>query len=74
MTNREELKTLSTAASNSLKQRDNGKSDPLGIFPKVEYEEASSVNNIARGSKRVNVEVSGSCPGVDLGLKKDFTL
>ena len=73
MTNREELKTLSTAASNSLKQRDNGKSDPLGIFPKVEYEEASSVNNIARGTLRKNVEVSGSCPGVDLGLKKEPT-
>ena len=60
MTKREETDILSDAVSASLKQRDNGKSDPLGIFPRVDYEEASSVNNIARGSKRVNVEVSGS--------------
>ena len=73
MTKREETDILSDDISASLKQRDNGKSDPLGIFPRVDYEEASSVNNIARGSKRVNVEVSGSCPGVDLGLKKEPT-
>tara|TARA_B100000941_G_scaffold26119_1_gene15583 strand:+ start:15 stop:2069 length:2055 start_codon:yes stop_codon:yes gene_type:complete len=73
MTKREETDILSNDVSASLKQRDNGKSDPLGIFPRVDYEEASSVNNIARGSKRVNVEVSGSCPGVDLGLKKEPT-
>ena len=73
MTNREETDNLSDAVSASLKQRNNGKSDPLGIFPKVDYEEASSVNNIARGSKRVNVEVSGSCPDVDLGLKQEPT-
>ena len=62
---------ISQAESNSLKQRDNGKSDPEGVFPRLEYEEASSVNNIARGTKRVNVELGGASVDIDLDIKKE---
>ena len=72
MANREE-KTLNISAAKaaSFKEKPSGRDDPLGIFPRVDYEEASSVNNIARGTKRVNVDISGSCPGMDLGLKPE---
>lgn len=62
---------ISLAKSLSFKERDNGKNDPDGVFPKVEYEEASSVNNIARGTKRLNVELGGATANVDLDLKKE---
>ena len=62
---------ISQAEANSLKQRDNGKSDPEGVFPRLEYEEASSVNNIARGTKRVNVELGGASVDIDLDIKKE---
>ena len=47
--------TVPEGKANSLKNKENGFSDPSGVFPKVEYEEISSVNEIARGFKRVNV-------------------
>tara|TARA_B100000575_G_scaffold121996_1_gene97142 strand:+ start:67 stop:2145 length:2079 start_codon:yes stop_codon:yes gene_type:complete len=62
---------ISLAESLSLKERDNGRSDPEGVFPRVEYEEASSVNNVARGTKRVNVELGGATANLDLDLKKE---
>ena len=62
---------ISLAESLSFKERDNGKSDPEGVFPRVEYEEASSVNNVARGTKRVNVELGGATANLNLDLKKE---
>ncbi len=62
---------ISQAEAASLKQRDNGRSDPEGVFPRLEYEEASSVNNLARGTKRVNVELGGATSDIDLDLKKE---
>ena len=60
--------TVSPAKANSLKNKENGFSDPTGIFPKVGYEEVSSVNEIARGFKRVNVELGGSVKDIDFDL------
>ncbi len=60
--------TVSPAKANSLKDKENGFSDPTGIFPKVGYEEVSSVNEIARGFKRVNVELGGSVKDIDFDL------
>ena len=51
---------ISLAESLSLKERDNGRSDPEGVFPRVEYEEASSVNNVAQAQ---DVDVSGLADG-----------
>ena len=59
---------VSPAKANSLKNKENGFSDPTGIFPKVGYEEVSSVNEIARGFKRVNVELGGSVKDIDFDL------
>jgi hypothetical protein len=57
--------------ASSLKNKENGFSDPSGIFPKVEYEETSSVNEIARGFKRVNVELGGSVKDIDFDLNEE---
>ena len=61
--------TLPPGKAESLKDKRNGFSDPNGIFPKTEYERQSSVNEIARGFKRVNVELGGWIPESHLADK-----
>ena len=63
--------TLSPGKAESLKDKRNGFSDPNGVFPKTEYERQSSVNEIARGFKRVNVELGGSVSDIDLDLNEE---
>ena len=63
--------TVPEGKASSLKNKENGFSDPSGIFPKVEYEETSSVNEIARGFKRVNVELGGSVKDIDFDLNEE---
>lgn len=63
--------TLPPGKAESLKDKRNGFSDPNGIFPKTEYERQSSVNEIARGFKRVNVELGGSVSDIDLDLNEE---
>ena len=63
--------TVPEGKANSLKNKENGFSDPSGVFPKVEYEETSSVNEIARGFKRVNVELGGSVKDIDFDLNEE---
>ena len=60
--------SLPPGKAESLKDKRDGFSDPTGIFPKTEYERRSSVNEIARGAKRVNVELGGSVADVDFDL------
>lgn len=60
--------TIPDAKARSLRDKTNGFSDPTGSFPKKEYEEASSVNEIARGFKRVNVELGGSVKDINFDL------
>ena len=60
--------SLPPGKSESLKDKKDGFSDPNGIFPKTEYERRSSVNEIARGTKRVNVELGGSVADIDFDL------
>ena len=62
---------LPPGKSNSLKDKANGFSDPTGVFPKTEYERQSSVNEIARGFKRVNVELGGSVADIDFDLGEE---
>ncbi|MBL19129.1 MAG: hypothetical protein CMC82_04800 [Flavobacteriaceae bacterium] len=52
----------------SLKDKQNGFSDPAGVYPKQEYDRVSSVNEIARGFRRVNVELGGSVADIDFDL------
>jgi hypothetical protein len=59
---------LPPGKAESLKDKRNGFSDPTGVYPKTAYERESSVNEIARGFKRVNVELGGSVADVDLDL------
>jgi len=59
---------LPLGKAESLKDKRDGFSDPNGIFPKTEYERRSSVNEIARGTKRVNVELGGSVADIDFDL------
>ncbi len=63
--------TLPPGKAESLKDKRNGFSDPSGSFPKTEYERQSSVNEIARGFKRVNVELGGSVSDIDLDLNEE---
>ena len=63
--------TVPEGKANSLKNKENGFSDPSGVFPKVEYEEISSVNEIARGFKRVNVELGGSVKDINFDLNEE---
>ena len=65
--------TLPPGKAESLKDKRNGFSDPNGVFPKTEYERQSSVNEIARGFKRVNVELGGSVSDIDLDLNEEPT-
>jgi len=60
--------SLPPGKAESLKDKRDGFSDPNGIFPKTEYERRSSVNEIARGTKRVNVELGGSVADIDFDL------
>ena len=62
---------LPQGKAESLKDKRDGFSDPTGIFPKTEYERRSSVNEIARGAKRVNVELGGSVADVDFDLGEE---
>ena len=55
----------------SLKDKQDGFSDPDGVFPKIEYDRVSSVNEIARGFRRVNVELGGSVADIDLDLPNE---
>ena len=55
----------------SVKDKDDGRSDPDGKFPRTEYVGVSSVNNIARGARTKNVYIGGSVPGIDLNLKTE---
>ncbi len=48
-----------------------GKMDPRGEFPRKKNVNASSVNNKARGTERVHVELGGGCDGIDLELKSE---
>lgn len=59
---------LPPGKAESLKDKKNGFSDPTGVYPKTAYERESSVNEIARGFKRVNVELGGSVADIDLDL------
>jgi hypothetical protein len=59
---------LPLGKAESLKDKRNGFSDPTGVYPKTAYERESSVNEIARGFKRVNVELGGSVADIDLDL------
>lgn len=59
---------LPPGKAESLKDKKNGFSDPTGVYPKTAYERESSVNEIARGFKRVNVELGGSVADVNLDL------
>lgn len=59
---------LPPGKAESLKDKRNGFSDPTGVYPKTAYERESSVNEIARGFKRVNVELGGSVADIDLDL------
>ena len=63
--------TVPEGKANSLKNKENAFSDPSGVFPKVEYEEISSVNEIARGFKRVNVELGGSVKDINFDLNEE---
>jgi len=63
--------TVPEGKANSLKNKENGFSDPSGVFPKIEYEEISSVNEIARGFKRVNVELGGSVKDINFDLNEE---
>ena len=55
----------------SVQDRDDGRADPDGQFPRPEYVGVSSVNNIARGTRRKNVYIGGSVPGVNLNLESE---
>jgi len=63
--------TVPLGKVSSLKNKADGFADPTGIYPKVGYEEASSVNEIARGFKRVNVELGGSVSEIDFDLNEE---
>jgi len=63
--------TVPSGKVSSLKNKADGFADPTGIYPKVGYEEASSVNEIARGFKRVNVELGGSVSEIDFDLNEE---
>jgi len=55
----------------SIKNPDDGRSDPDKRFPRKEYVGVSGVNNIARGTRVANVYIGGSVPGVDLELNDE---
>ena len=63
--------TVPEGKANSLKNNEIGFSDPSGVFPIVEYEEISSVKEIARGFKRVNVELGGSVKDINFDLNEE---
>ena len=63
--------TIPAGKAASLKDKKDGFEDPGGVYPRVEYEEQSSVNEIARGFKRVNVELGGSVKDIDLELNDE---
>ena len=48
-----------------------GFNDPRGEFPKKEFVNSPNINDKARGVKRVNVELGGAVPGLDLELKDE---
>ena len=68
-----EYNRLSSTVLESLKDKDDGRSDPDGKFPRREYIGVSSVNNIARGTRTKNVYIGGSVPGINLNLKTEAT-
>ena len=68
-----EYNRLSNTVLESLKDKDDGRSDPDGKFPRREYIGVSSVNNIARGTRTKNVYIGGSVPGINLNLKTEAT-
>jgi len=65
--------TIPAGKAASLKDKKDGFEDPGGAYPRVEYQEQSSVNEIARGFKRVNVELGGSVKDIDLELSDEST-
>ena len=68
-----EYNRLSNTVLESLKDKDDGRSDPDGKFPRREYIGVSSVNNIARGTRTKNVYIGGSVPGINLNLTAEAT-
>ena len=59
------------ASNPSVQDKDDGRADPDGKFPRPEYIGVSSVNNIARGTRKKNVYIGGSVPGVNLNLEPE---
>jgi len=52
-------------------KKDNGFSDPNEAYPKKSFLNGPSVNEKARGTKRVNVELGGASADIDLELKDE---
>ena len=59
------------ASNPSVQDKNDGRADPDGKFPRPEYVGVSSVNNIARGTRKKNVYIGGSVPGVNLNLEPE---
>jgi len=59
------------ASNPSVQDKADGRADPDGKFPRPEYIGVSSVNNIARGTRKKNVYIGGSVPGVNLNLEPE---
>jgi len=59
------------ASNPSVQDKNDGRADPDGKFPRPEYIGVSSVNNIARGTRKKNVYIGGSVPGVNLNLEPE---
>ena len=66
-----EIDDINPAEIESIKNPDDGRSDPDKRFPRKEYVGVSSVNNIARGARVSNVYIGGSVPGLDLELNDE---
>jgi len=66
-----EFSQIDPSEFKSIKNPDDGRSDPDKRFPRKEYVGVSSVNNIARGTRVENVYIGGSVPGLDLELNDE---
>ena len=55
----------------SIKDPDDGRSDPSGKFPRADYVGVSSVNNIATGVNTKSVYLGGGTKGVDLEIQEE---
>lgn len=66
-----EIDDIDPSELESIKNPDDGRSDPDKRFPRKEYVGVSGVNNIARGTRVANVYIGGSVPGIDLELNDE---